>query len=267
MYAAQRSTTRCDYADDAALRSGRLRIDVSGLLRRPIACAGKRPMLLAAPHAPCPRPTKARPLGDVYNICQSPETSCGSLYHVWTSEGGRAPSTTQPQPKPCTALALAQALHSRTSPHAQRPHARPPNRGFRVGRPHVHHMVCGCGTIAYTHGTVHRAELSTGLCCSAANSSDATPIPTRSPGCRHPRDTLASPHSPRLTPPIPERTPLPPGTHHVLLQALGFASLRLSLTLSRPSEETQGARACASSGPACIGAPRQPSCNEKAISY
>ena len=182
----------------------------------------------------------------------------------------RAPHSPSPSPaphSPSPSPALSHVPARPTPPHAQRPHARPPNRGFRVGRPHVHHMVCGCGTIAYTHGTVHRAELSTGLCCSAANSSDATPIPTRSPGCRHPRDTLASPHSPRLTPPIPERTPLPPGTHHVLLQALGFASLRLSLTLSRPSEETQGARACASSGPACIGAPRQPSCNEKAISY
>ena len=193
-------------------------------------CDGRWPQA-SAPHSPhpplrlpTPAPTKARPLGDVYNICQSPETSCGSLYHVWTSEGGRAPSTTQPQPKPCTALALAQALHSRTSPHAQRPLARPPNRGFRVGRPHVHHMVCGCGTIAYTHGTVHRAELSTGPCCSAANSSDATPIPTRSPGCRHPRDTLASPHSPRLTPPIPERTPLPRHTPRY------FAGARLRIT-------------------------------------
>ena len=129
MHAAPRSTTRCDCADDAALRFGRLRINVSGSLRRPMAYAGKRPMLPATPpppqSLPAPVPTKARPLGDVYNICQSPETSCGSLYHVWTSEGGRAPSTTQPQPKPCTALALAQALHSRTSPHAQRP--RTPN--------------------------------------------------------------------------------------------------------------------------------------------
>eukprot|EP00964_Phaeocystis_antarctica_P031344 scaffold17741_cov66-Phaeocystis_antarctica.AAC.2 len=63
MYAAPASTTRCDCADGAALRFGRLRIDMSGSLRRPMACAGKRPMLPAAPHAPpAPAPNSARPL-------------------------------------------------------------------------------------------------------------------------------------------------------------------------------------------------------------
>ena len=94
--AAPRCTARCDCADGATLRFCRLRINMSGSLRRAMAYAGTRPMLPAAPRLPAPALIKARPLGDVYHICQSPETSCGSLYHVWTSEGGRAPSTTQP---------------------------------------------------------------------------------------------------------------------------------------------------------------------------
>ena len=181
MHVAPRSTTRYEYADGAALRFGRVRIDMSGSLRRPMAYAGKRPMLLAAPHAPCPRPTKARPLGDVYNICQSPETSCGSLYHVWTSEGGRAPSTTQPQPKPCT-LARPRTRTAR----------RPPAHPTGVLESVVRMCTTWCAVVV-------RSLIPTGQCTAQSSppgsvalqpiSSDATPIPTRSPGCRHPRHT------------------------------------------------------------------------------
>ena len=137
----------------------------------------------------------------------------------------RAPLRPSPSPPPHSPS--SSPAPSLPPPRAQRPHARPPNRGFRVGRPHARHLVCGCGTIAYTHGTVHRAELSTGLCCSAAHSSDATPIPTRSPCCRHPRhDTLA--------PPTPLARPRPSlgarHTPHVFLQARDFAPARLRTT-------------------------------------
>ena len=142
-------------------------------------------------------------------------------------------------------------------------------------------MVCGCGTIAYTHGTVHRAELSTGLCCSAAHSSDATPIPTRSPGCRHPRHTLAPPspppdaypslsvrhttHATLPTPHHPRHTThaTPPTSlcrrsspHHC-----GCGSRSPCHRRRRKAREHVMAVALH----ACIGAPRQPSCNEKAF--
>ena len=137
----------------------------------------------------------------------------------------RAPLRPSPSPPPHSPS--SSPAPSLPPPRAQRPHARPPNRGFRVGRPHARHLVCGCGTIAYTHGTVHRAELSTGLCCSAAHSSDATPIPTRSPRCRHPRHPCTS-HAPRSAPPFPGRTPHPS-------RALAGARLRTSPASHHPS--------------------------------
>ena len=178
----------------------------------------------------------------------------------------RAPLRPSPSPPPHSPSASPAPSH--LPPRAQRPHARPPNRGFRVGRPHARHLVCGCGTIAYTHGTVHRAELSTGFCCSAANSSDATPIPTRSPCCRHPRHPCTS-HAPSHGPALPwaHATPLTCSCRRATSHQPGFARPQLPPTRSRPSEEAQGTRACDGSGPARLGAPCQPSCNEKATPY
>jgi hypothetical protein len=65
--------------------------------------------------------------------------------------------------------------------------------------------------------------------------------------------TPPTPHHPRhtthATPPTPHH---PRHTTHFTMQAFVSASLRLWLTLSMPSEETQGARACDGSGPACM---------------
>ena len=178
--------------------------------------------------------------------------------------------SSSPAPSPPPRPSTHPPTHARARA-PKRPHARPPNRGFRVGRPHARHLVCGCGTIAYTHGTVHRAELSTGLCCSAAHSSDATPIPTRSPCCRHPRHPCTS-HAPRTAPPFPglpwaHATPLTCSCRRATSHQPGFAPPQLPPTRSKPAEEAQGARACHGSGPARLGAPRQPSCDEKATSY
>ena len=90
-----------------------------------------------------------RPPKDDFNICQSPELSCGSLYHVWTSEGDRAPphAPSTPAPPP-------------SDPPAPRPARRPsPPTGVLESAVRMHHTVRLCSGRLYPREKALRRAL------------------------------------------------------------------------------------------------------------
>ena len=242
---------------------------MSGSLRRAMAYAGTRPMLPAAPRLPAPALIKARPLGDVYHICQSPETSCGSLYHVWTSEGGRAPSTTQPEPEPCT---LARPRTRRRFPPAHppaHPTARPTAHPTGVLESVVRMCTTWCAVVA-------RSLIPTGQCTAQSSPPGSVALQL----IHRMRHQSLPDHQAADTPDTHLHLPLPSPDAYPSLSVRHTTHATPPTSLCRRSSPHHCG--CGSRSPchrrrrkarehvmavalhACIGAPRQPSCNEKA---